>query len=88
MEKVSKRNRREEKEATDLFASTDPFLRKFLGRNERREFVSARKGLDIMILGCVDVVVVLVFKKCKGISPHPVSKRKSCIWYRYEIFYL
>ena len=27
MEKVSKRNRREEKEATDLFASTDPFLK-------------------------------------------------------------
>ena len=60
MEKVSKRNRREEKEATDLFASTDPFFRKFLGRNERREFVSARKGLDIMILGCVGVVIVLV----------------------------
>ena len=59
MEKVSKRNRREEKEATDLFASTDPFL-KVLGRNERREFVNARKELDIMILGCVGVVIVLV----------------------------
>ena len=60
MEKVSKRNRREEKEATDLFCVHRSVFLKFLGRNEGREFVSARKGLDIMILGCVGVVIVLV----------------------------
>ena len=60
MEKVSKRNRRKEKAATDLVCVHRSVFTKFLGRNEGREFVSARKGLDIMILGCVGVVIVLV----------------------------
>ena len=78
MEKVSKRNRREEKEATDLFASTDPLFYKGSRSQSKERVYECPKGAryhDSRLRGCGDRVSL----RNTRVSPLiPSTKEKVC----------